>query len=135
MVVVQPLLVVEDEAMIRLNLIDVLKDGGYSVDECASGNAAITNIGGRDTLHGLITDINIGSGPNGWHVAREARQKFPDIAVVYISGDSVDAWAAEGVPNSLILQKPFADAQLLSAVTTLLAEAGPQPGPSDRTNS
>jgi CheY-like chemotaxis protein len=135
MEVVQPLLVVEDEALIRINLIDVLNEGGYTVDECASGNAAIANIDSRDVLHGLITDINIGSGPNGWHVARQARQKFPDIAVVYISGDSVDAWTAEGVPNSLILQKPFADAQLLSAVTTLLGAVGPQPGPSDLKNS
>jgi hypothetical protein len=55
--------------------------------------------------------------------------------VVYISGDSVDAWTAEGVPNSLILQKPFADAQLLSAVTTLLGAVGPQPGPADLKNS
>jgi CheY-like chemotaxis protein len=129
MEVVQPLLVVEDEALIRINLIDVLNEGGYTVDECASGNAAIANIDSRDVLHGLITDINIGSGPNGWHVARQARQKFPDIAVVYIS------WTAEGVPNSLILQKPFADAQLLSAVTTLLGAVGPQPGPADLKNS
>ena len=125
--IVQPLLVVEDEAIIRLNLIDVLEGGGYSVDQGANGNAAVSNIEDREVLHGLITDIDLGAGADGWHIARVAREKFPAIAVVYISGNSIEAWPAEGVPNSLMLQKPFADAQLISAVTTLLGAAGPQP--------
>lgn len=134
MEMVLPLLVVEDETLIRIDVLDILRSGGYSVDESADATGAIANIAGRDVLHGLITDIKLGSGANGWHVAREARQKFPDIAVVYITGDSVGDWTAEGVPNSVILQKPFAGAQLVTAVATLLAAAGPQPGPSDPTN-
>ena len=121
---VQPLLVVEDETLIRMNVVEVLVAGGFSVDETADGSAALTDIDGRDVLHGLITDIQLGSGADGWQVARHAREKFPNIAVVYMSGDSAEAWSAEGVPNSIMLQKPFADAQMLSAVTTLLAAAG-----------
>ena len=52
--------------------------------------------------------------------------KFPSLAVVYITADSADDWSAEGVPNSILLQKPFADAQVMDAVTTSLREAGPQ---------
>ena len=128
---VQPLLVVEDETLIRMNVLEVLVAGGFSVDEATDGSTALTDIGGRDVLHGLITDIQLGSGANGWQVARHAREKFPNIAVVYMSGDSAEAWSAEGVPNSIMLQKPFADAQLLSAVTTLLAAAGSHAAPAD----
>ena len=128
---VQPLLVVEDETLISINVVDVLVGGGFTVNETSTGDAAFTDIDGREVLHGLVTDIQLGSGADGWQVARHAREKFPNIAVVYMSGDSAEAWSAEGVPNSIMLQKPFADAQLLSAITTLLAAAGPHAAPSD----
>jgi CheY-like chemotaxis protein len=67
----------------------------------------------------LITDIKLGSKMNGWEVARHARQTYPGIAVVYMSGDSAADWTAEGVPNSVMLQKPFATAQVTTAISTL----------------
>lgn len=123
----QPLLVVEDETLIRLDLIDVLEAGGYTVTDGADGSAALAEIERRDELSGFITDINLGSDVNGWEAARHARRKFPGLAVVYITGDSASQWPAEGVPNSMMLQKPFADAQILNAISTLLNQTG-QPG-------
>ena len=61
-------------------------------------------------LQGLATDIRLGAGPTGWEVAHHARKKYPDIAVVYTTGDGAADWFAEGVPNSVMLQKPFAEA-------------------------
>lgn len=128
---VQPILVVEDETLIRLDIIEVLEAGGYTVVDQSDGNAGLAEIDRRDELCGLITDVNLGSDKSGWEVARHARSKFPGIAVVYISGDSVASWPAEGVPQSLILQKPFADAQILGAITTLLNQSGGQSGQTD----
>ena len=123
---VQPILVVEDEAIIRMNLVDVLEAGGFTVLESIDGDRAVAEIDSREVLHGLVTDVRLGSGVDGWVVARQARLKFPSIAVVYITGDSAGDWPSEGVPNSIVLQKPFADAQLTNAVATLLGQAGPQ---------
>lgn len=123
---VQPILVVEDEAIIRMNLVDVLEAGGFTVLESIDGDRAVAEIDSREVLHGLVTDVRLGSGVDGWVVARQARLKFPSIAVVYITGDSAGDWPSEGVPNSIVLQKPFADAQLMDAVTTSLREAGTQ---------
>jgi hypothetical protein len=47
----------------------------------------------------------------------------PPLPVLYVSGDSGAEWSANGVPNSLRLQKPSAIAQLVAAVTTLLNQA------------
>ena len=77
-------------------------------------------------MQGLITDIRLGTGPSGWDVARHARRHFPHLAVLYVTGDSMGDWAAEGVPNSIILQKPYAEAQLMTAIANLLNEAGAQ---------
>jgi len=56
-------------------------------------------------------------GPNRWELGRLLQETIP---VVYITGDSAREWSANGVPNSIVLQKPFANAQLITAVSTLL---------------
>lgn len=53
-------------------------------------------------------------------MARHAREIDPAFAVVYMSGDSTEDWASKGVPNSIMLAKPFALAQLVTAVAQLL---------------
>jgi CheY-like chemotaxis protein len=73
----------------------------------------------------VVTDINLGRNRmDGWDVARHARENKPDMPVVYMTGDSADEWASKGVPNSILLTKPFAPAQLVTAVAQLL-NAGP----------
>lgn len=123
---VSPILVVEDDTLIRMALVATLKGGGYTVAECNSGAAAMILIDESADLQGLISDINLGDGPDGWAVAHHARQRYPALAVLYVSGESVANWTAEGVPNSLILQKPYAEAQLMTAIASLLIEAAPQ---------
>ena len=68
----------------------------------------------------LITDVNLGGELTGWDVARNARENFPTLPVVYVTGDSAHEWAARGVPNSILVSKPFVSAQIVNAVATLL---------------
>ena len=42
------------------------------------------------------------------------------MPVVYMTGTQGDDWASQGVPNSVLLTKPFAPAQLLTALANLL---------------
>ena len=56
----------------------------------------------------------------GWDVARHAREIDAGFPVVYMTGANADDWASKGVPNSILLSKPFAQAQLLTAVSQLL---------------
>ena len=121
------LLLVEDEPLIRTSLAAALEEGGYALIESDTGAAAIDAIDMNESLAGLITDIRLGTGADGWEVARHARQRFPTVAVVYMSGDSAADWASEGVPNSVMLQKPFATAQVITAVSTLLNVADVSP--------
>jgi DNA-binding response OmpR family regulator len=73
----------------------------------------------------MVTDIRLGEGPNGWDVARHAREVIPTMPVVYMSGDSANEHSAYGVPDSVMLQKPFATAQLVTAISTLMNAAPP----------
>ena len=74
----------------------------------------------------LVTDINLSpSEIDGWDVARHAREIDPNFPIVYMSGKDADDWASQGVPNSIMLAKPFAPAQLVTAVSNLLNAAPP----------
>jgi CheY-like chemotaxis protein len=86
----------------------------------ATGLSALQAIDIREHLCGLITDVNLGGGIDGWEVARHARAKIPIITVAFITGDSASQWSVKGAPESLVLQKPFADAQVAHAIATLL---------------
>lgn len=115
------LLVVEDEPIILFAVEALLEDAGFTVLAASNGKSAIDLLQDfKDSLRGLITDIRIPGGLNGWDVARRARELRPDLPVVYTTGDSAGEWAAQGVPQSMLLQKPYADAQLLTAISGLL---------------
>jgi DNA-binding response OmpR family regulator len=106
--------------MIRESLAVILEDSDYELLEADNGAAALDIIGSNESLSGIITDIRLGEGPSGWEVAREARFRFPGLPIVYMTGDSAADWTAEGVPNSILVQKPFAFTQVVTAISTLL---------------
>jgi CheY-like chemotaxis protein len=77
-------------------------------------------------IAGLVTDIRLGGGPDGWKVARHAREAIPHLPVVYISAYSAHEHTARGVPDSIMVQKPFAAAQITTAISTHLNALPPQ---------
>jgi CheY-like chemotaxis protein len=99
-----------------------LIDGGFEAVIASTGKEAIELLDTAEGKYrGLVTDINLRPGEiDGWHVARHAREIDPHFPVVYMSGNEADDWASKGVPNSIMLTKPFAPAQLVTAVSQLL---------------
>jgi CheY-like chemotaxis protein len=69
------------------------------------------------------TDINLPGRVDGWEVAKQAREIDPSIPIVYTTGAAAEQWASHGVPKSVLLPKPFAPAQLVTAVAHLLNNA------------
>ena len=125
----QVILVVEDDHLIQSVVEESLTDGGFEIVIASSGEDAVQLL---DTAKGkyraLVTDINLGTGNiDGWEVARHAREIDPEFPVIYMSGKDATEWASKGVPNSIMLAKPFAPAQLVTAVSQLL-NSHPPPG-------
>jgi DNA-binding response OmpR family regulator len=125
------ILVVEDDHLVLdIDIIvESLTDGGFEVVVASSGQNALETLdvsGGK--YRALVTDINLGPGQvEGWDVARHAREVDPNFPVVYMSGRDAAEWASKGVPNSVMLSKPFAPAQLVTAVSQLLNNQPPPP--------
>ena len=119
--------VVEDEVLVAIELEDALRDAGYRVVTANNGHEGLRlaeELFG--SVRGIITDIRVGAGPDGWRIAHRARELNPQIAVVYMSGDSASDWAANGVPNSHMIHKPFATAQVVTAISELINAADRQ---------
>jgi DNA-binding response OmpR family regulator len=120
------ILVIEDDQAIQGVVEDALAEAGFEPAIAASGEEAVTLLkGGQTQYRALVTDIKLLGRIDGWEVARQAREIDPDFPIVYITAAHADQWASQGVPNSVLLTKPFAPAQLVTAVSQLLNTGPP----------
>lgn len=113
-------LVADDEPMIALSIEAVLAEVGFEVAMTHSGAEALAALEAGAIHQLLVTDIRLGKGPDGWAIATRARELHPEMQVIYITGDSMDDWRSKGVPDSVLLAKPFLPAQIVSAALSLL---------------
>jgi DNA-binding NtrC family response regulator len=112
---------VEDETLIQELVEHALEEGGFAVAIACSGEEAMAMLEADGTkFHALVSDIKLGGGPTGWDVARRARELNENLPVVYMTGGNGHEWASQGVPNSILVPKPFAVAQIVTAVSQLL---------------
>ena len=118
-------LVVDDDSSICSIVEDILGEGGFAPKTASSGEEAIMLLNAH-RYRAVIIDISFGRDHvRGWAVARRARAFDPDLPIIYITGGNADEWAIQGVPNSVLLTKPFAPIQLLTAVSQLLTTGLP----------
>ena len=121
-------LVIEDDPAVQVILDEALCEGGYEPALAASGEEAVTLLkGSKLPYRVLVTDINLLGRVDGWAVAKQARELDPNFPVVYMTGAAADQWPIHGVPNSVLLTKPFAPAQLVTAISNLLNAVPPAP--------
>lgn len=117
------IMVVEDDPVIQTLVEEALRDGGYEPAIAASGEEAVTLLkGNRDHYRALVSDINLKGRMDGWEVAKQAREIDPAFPIIYMTGAAADEWPSHGVPNSILLTKPFAPAQIVTAISQLLNE-------------
>lgn len=120
------ILVVEDDPSIQEVIEDALSEGGFEPAIVASGEEAVTLLqGGLTPYRAVVIDIGLRGRMDGWAVAKQGREIDPALPVIYITAAHADRWASQGVPDSILLTKPFAPAQLVTAVAQLLNKAPP----------
>ena len=62
-------LVVEDDFVVRYGTANALREAGYTVVECGSGEEAVALCRSKLPIDVLFTDINLGGSVSGWEVA------------------------------------------------------------------
>ena len=117
-------LVVEDDQVIQGLVEEALLEGGFQPTSTSSGEEAAKLLRNPNChFRAVISDINLSGTLTGWDVARYAREACPSVPIIYMTGTHGEEWASKGVPNSVLLSKPFAPAQLVTALSTLLNDA------------
>jgi DNA-binding response OmpR family regulator len=120
------IMVVEDDRSLQSIVGDALSEGGFEAAIMASGEEAVTLLQGNAAAYrALVIDIQLRGKIDGWEIARQARKIDPEFPVIYMTAANGHEWPSEGVPNSVLLTKPFAAAQLVTAVSSLLNKAMP----------
>lgn len=102
-------LLVDDEPLIRMVTAEHLEDLGYSVLEAGDARAAIKVLETEETIDLLLTDVGLPNGMNGRQLADIAREKRPQLPVLFITGYAESAVLNHGdlLPKMEILTKPF----------------------------
>ena len=115
-------LVVDDEAMIREMIVEVLEERGHATLQAEDGAAALLLLQSRAPIDLLLTDVGLPASLNGRQLADAARVSRPDLRVLFITGYAETAASGQGRldPGMEVLTKPFAMHTLAERVAALL---------------
>lgn len=119
-------LVVEDDGLVREVLTEALADDHFRVLSATNAAAARIMLE-SDVVDVLVTDIDLGPGPNGLALARQARILKPDLAVVYASGGRGTLASELAVPGSAFIPKPYRTSDVCDLVSRLVRQAHQAP--------
>jgi len=114
-------LVVEDDWLLRENIVDWFRERGWSVLDAARGARAVELLRATKSVDLLFTDIALAEAVTGWDVADAGRMSHPNLAVIYASGGPEDG--ARRVSGSIFLPKPVLPRDIMLACSRLFASA------------
>ncbi len=110
-------LVCEDDAIIRMDTADMIRDFGHTVLEAENGLSAL-DMAGAQPIDILLTDIGLPDIP-GDELARRLRAVSPTIAIIFATGrDEVPGF--ENAPRTVLLRKPYRQHSLEKVLSTIL---------------
>ncbi|OLS60125.1 response regulator [Pseudomonas putida] len=112
-----PLLVVEDDNIVRMLMVDVLEELGYEVREAEDAEQALELLGNPDQHFALmLTDVGL-PGIDGKELARQTRELRPMLPILFASGYGQSIDVPEGMH---MISKPFGIDQLRDKMKAIL---------------
>jgi signal transduction histidine kinase len=124
----ETIMVVEDDAEVRVGAVEVLESLGYRVLEAANADHALELLEKSAEIDLLFTDVVMPGSLKAAELARRAKQLFPHIAVLFTSGYTETAALEnrELDPGAQLLSKPYRREDLARKIRAMLAEADAQ---------
>jgi len=115
------ILMVEDEILISNLIADVLSERGFAVHAVADAEHALRYVEAGAQVDVLFTDINLPGGIDGSVLAKQVRERRPELPIVYCSGRYSPSAIMPLVPRSIFLRKPYDPADLCTLFQRLTA--------------
>ena len=116
------LLVVEDDALVRMVTVEGLTEAGFDVLTAEDGRSALDILDRQAAdLEAVVTDVVMPGGVSGIDVARAIRERWAGVRVVLTTGYSEEAIPVEEMPQGyVLLAKPYTVEELAARLKALI---------------
>jgi two-component system, response regulator PdtaR len=113
-------LVVEDEALVRLNAMVMVEEAGFEPIAASDADEAVRVLESRDDVRAVFTDVHMPGSMDGLGLAQVVRDRWPAMALLVVSGKT--EIAPSDLPASgRFLRKPYVPSQIEAALRQLLS--------------
>lgn len=112
-------LVVEDEALVRIDIVDSLVADGFLVFEAANADEAIELLHVNPSIVAMFTDIDMPGSMDGLRLAAAVRDRWPPVVIIVTSGHrnvEVDQLPTE----ARFMSKPYDAGKVASSIREML---------------
>jgi len=83
------ILIVENEALVRLSGVGIFADAGFRMIEAANSDDALESLVANPDVQLLFTDVNMPGATDGLALSRQVRDRWPHIGIIVVSGQSI----------------------------------------------
>jgi CheY-like chemotaxis protein len=112
-------LIVEDEALVRMFTADVLReDGGFKIVEAVNADEALTILEATADVQVVVTDVEMPGRMDGFALSRTVSQAWPNIGIIVTSGRSAPG-PGDLPDGALYFAKPYSPEALIRAAATI----------------
>jgi two-component system, response regulator PdtaR len=110
--IVPLILIVEDEALVRLSAIGMFEDAGFRMIEATNSDEALELLNADSDVQLLFTDVKMPGTIDGVSLARQVRARWPHIGIMVTSSRSMSRF--DELPSgSRFEQKPYSPATVI----------------------
>jgi signal transduction histidine kinase/CheY-like chemotaxis protein len=113
------ILVVEDDPRVRSATVAALNELGHRPLAFGSGEEALAHLDAEDRFQLIVSDV-VMPGIKGPELVSQVLRRFPDIAVLFVTGYAGEAGEAEGFADHELLRKPFTINALKAAIAAAM---------------
>lgn len=119
----ETILVVEDDAVVQATVIDMLSQLGYTILKASDGQSALRILQSGVFIDLLFTDVVMPGPVRSTDLAKQAKQLFPEIEVLFTSGYTQNAIVHGGRldPGVELLSKPYRREELARKIRYMLS--------------
>jgi CheY-like chemotaxis protein len=127
------ILVVEDEALIRMGAVQMLEEAGFAVIEAWNAHDAMEVLEKRTDVRAVFTDVNMPGTWDGMRLARMIRDRWPPIHLIVTSG--IVSPGTDDLPSGgRFIRKPYDPAHVIAILRELLSQIPPS-GPANHSDT
>lgn len=114
------ILVVEDELLIRMDVVDRLQTEGFQTLEAGTGQDALNQMEGDGQIDIVFTDVDMPGNVNGIVLAHKVRERWPSVGIIVTSGQAVID--SDALPEGArFFAKPYEMKAIFATIAEMMA--------------